>query len=74
MAKKKKATKKEEKDLEAALDSLTADTAFSGIAEIEPEMEELTIQPLSVDFGREDLNTMGMKINEIIMFINRLNA
>jgi hypothetical protein len=29
------------------------------------------IQPLSVDFGREDLNTLGTKLNEIIMYINR---
>lgn len=74
MAKKKKATKKEEKDLETALDSLTADAAFSGVMMDDEDIEEVTIQPLSVDFGREDLNTMGMKINEIIMFINKLNS
>ncbi len=31
----------------------------------------LHIAQLSVDFGREDLNTMGRKINEIIDYLNR---
>lgn len=64
--------KKKEKDLEVALDEITDDVSFSGFAVVEEEVKELAIQPLSVDFGREDLNTMGTKLNEVITFINKL--
>lgn len=39
---------------------------------IVPEVVKTTILPLSVDFGREDLNTMGNKINELIEKLNGL--
>lgn len=29
-----------------------------------------TVTKLTIDYGREDLNTMAMKINEIIDFLN----
>mgnify|MGYP001575064045 CR=1 FL=1 len=49
------------------------------VEEIVPVVEEIPaiesvptkIGHLSVDFGREDLNTMGRKINEIIDHINK---
>lgn len=28
------------------------------------------IAPLSIDYGREDLNTMARKINELIAYVN----
>ena len=31
-----------------------------------PEVTKVTISPLTADFGREDLNTLRDKINEII--------
>lgn len=29
--------------------------------------------PVTVDFGREDLNNLGNKVNEIIMYLNEQN-
>jgi len=31
---------------------------------------EMVILPLSIDFNKEDLNTLVMKVNEIIMYLN----
>lgn len=32
---------------------------------------KMVIQPLSIDFNKEDLNTLVMKVNEIINHINQ---
>lgn len=37
---------------------------------VEVQKEEV-IHPLSLDMGREDLNTMVTKVNEIIHYLNK---
>lgn len=40
-------------------------------AEYSPsQAEKEVLTPISIDFGREDLNTLGVKINEIIAVLN----
>ena len=61
--------KKEVKDVE----KLTASETVSGEVVTEVKVKAPLILPLTVDFGREDLNTMGIKLNEVIDFINNNN-
>jgi hypothetical protein len=49
------------------VEALTASEVVSGEAFVE---KQEVIQPIAVDFGREDLNNLGNKINEIIQYIN----
>lgn len=37
---------------------------------VENVSEEKVIAPLSIDYGREDINDIARKINEIIEFIS----
>ena len=46
--------------------------AEEGITLTEVVQIEESVQLLSVDFGREDINTIAMKVNEIIMKLNTL--
>lgn len=39
---------------------------------VEMDVTEGSILPVSVDMGREDLNTMARKLNEVIVKINSL--
>lgn len=49
---------------------LTTDAEVSAVTE-EVKTEEKTIIPLlSLDYGREDLNTMAKAVNEIIIILS----
>lgn len=56
------------KDKEVDGDGWTADTAVA--ASSKESKKELVIQPLAVDFSREDLNTLVSKVNEVIEWVN----
>lgn len=53
----------------ADVEKLSTETVISGVAFVE-EVKEPVILPLTVDFGREDLNNVANKVNEIIQYIN----
>lgn len=40
-------------------------------ASVAAEAKTVVIQPLSIDFNKEELNTLAMKVNEIINHINQ---
>lgn len=64
MGRKKKVVEKEEVSEEEVM--------MGGLAIIEEEKGEPAIVPLSsVDFAREDLNNLAMKVNEIINYLNK---
>ena len=48
-----------------------APISYSGLADVGTDVvNKVAITPLTVDFGREDLNNLATKINEIIARIN----
>ena len=51
------------KGIEATEEKATAEAPISAKANV--------INPLSVDFSREDLNALVVKINEIINYLNK---
>lgn len=52
--------------------TLTASAPVSAVTEtkVEEEVKEPVIIPLTIDFNREDLKTLGIKVNEIIDYLN----
>lgn len=38
---------------------------------VETEPEKVTISPIGLDLGREDLNQLVAKVNEVIQFLNK---
>lgn len=62
------AAKKKAKSIDAVLNDLTAESPVSGKVEA---AKALAILPLSIDFNKEDLNTLVSKVNEIISYLNK---
>lgn len=48
----------------------TEEVTLSTPSEVVVIPKKVVPTPLSVDFGREDLNTVGKKVNEIIDFLS----
>ena len=63
--------KKEVKDVEKVTAEMTTEEAFPGYAVVKTEEKKPLILPVTVDFGREDLNNIGKKLNEVIEWINK---